>query len=601
MRPPQKTWTPDRFDWNYFTAYPTARRVVIVAQTTEMIRALTRGMAAEASTEPDPELIRRFLGSGGEDVFEILVRRHGPMVYRVCRRVAGHEQDAEDAFQATFLVLARNLRALRHVPSLASWLHGVARRVALKAKARVAALKRREQRAAAPESTAHVDPAWSDVGAALDEELGRLPERWRLPLVLCYLEARTQDEAARELGWGKSTLRRRLTEARAALAARLAQRGVWPTVLAGVLVSDCTSPAALPRELVGPTVGAAAAIASGRPGPTVAAGVSNLTEGVFTVSRLKLKVAALVAAVLVLGAGAPLRVSSAELPAGPAGVEEIRTADGPGPQKADTKPADELERWQGRWRVTTAAINGKDRKDERIGLAEIVVTGKKVTLRFRHGSPTEGASVDGELELIPIKAKKGALADPGFIVHMLIPVTGNYHFTNGQLVICYYEPGSEEGAERPAGFGSQEGSKRELYRLERVVDKEPPAQLTPKKRAQAPGEFGEGPEPAVPDLSGRWQGDEWGQIELAMTKRGTYVGTYTDTFGPVKGSVTLEWVPREQRFHGTWGEGKDRFGTISVRLHGREIRGAFTTDPASRISPGSPALSDLKWVPQPTR
>jgi hypothetical protein len=83
-----------------------------------------------------------------------------------------------------------------------------------------------------------------------------------------------------------------------------------------------------------------------------------------------------------------------------------------------------------------------------------------------------------------------------------------------------------------------------------------------------------------------------------MSKPGKYVGTYTDTFGPVKGSITLEWLPLEQRYQGKWGEGKDRFGTISVRLYGREVRGAFTADPGCKLWPGTPELSDLKWIPQ---
>lgn len=461
-----------------------------VARMTEMLRALTRGMAAEASVVSDRELVRRFLESGGEDAFEILVRRHGPMVYRVCWRVAGHDQDAEDAFQATFLVLARDLRTLRSLPSLASWLHGVARRVALKAKERAAALRRRERLSPARESAPPADPARAEVSAVLDEELSRLPERWRLPLVLCYLEQRTQDEAARELGWATRTLRRRLDEARAALATRLARRGVWPAVLAGVVLSDCVAPAAIPRALIGPLVHAATRIASRHPSAAeVADGVSTLTEGAFNVSQSKLKfaAAAFVAGALALGAGAALRTSSA---APPAGNELPTPANLPAPQPA---------------------------------------------------------------------------------------------------------PGNAEKDERPTPIAG------------------------PKRRVGFP-DGGDLHEPPPPDISGKWYGAEWGHVELAMSKPGKYVGTYDDTFGPVKGSITLEWLPLEQRYQGKWGEGRDRFGTISVRLYGRktrpyplydggavfmkpqehdgELRGAYTADPTCKLRPGTPALSDLKWIPQ---
>src|SRR5262245_39322251 len=167
-------------------------------------------MAAGAFGEQsDQQLVERFLGDRDPTVFEAIVRRHGPMVYRVCRGVLRQEQDAEDAFQATFLVLAQNLRAVRRQASLASWLHGVARRLALKARARAAAADRLGPRPAAPSASSLDDLTWREVRAALDAELVRLPKKWRLPLLLCYFEGRTQDEAARQLGWGKTTLRRR--------------------------------------------------------------------------------------------------------------------------------------------------------------------------------------------------------------------------------------------------------------------------------------------------------------------------------------------------------------------------------------------------------
>src|SRR5207253_11068614 len=130
-----------------------------------------------------------------------------------------HPQDAEDAFQAAFLVLARKLRTLRKHTSLASWLHGVAHRVALKARAQAAARRRREHQASRPGTRLPDEVTWGELRSALDDELSRLPDKWRQPLILCYLESRTQEEAAAQLGWSKSTLRRRLEEGRPALAA----------------------------------------------------------------------------------------------------------------------------------------------------------------------------------------------------------------------------------------------------------------------------------------------------------------------------------------------------------------------------------------------
>src|SRR4051812_42298634 len=206
---------------------------------------LTRQMAADAlADQSDRQLVERALAAPDEAVFLAILRRHGPMVLRVCRRVLRHEQDAEDAFQATFLVLAGKLGSVRRHASLASWLHGVAHRVALQARDRASTRRRHEQEAAAPRDAPPDDVAWGELRGVLDAELGRLPEKWRLPLILCYLDGRTQDEAAELLGWSKNTLRSRLGEARDALGRRLTRRGIaWPAALSAVLLSDCVAPA----------------------------------------------------------------------------------------------------------------------------------------------------------------------------------------------------------------------------------------------------------------------------------------------------------------------------------------------------------------------
>src|SRR5215470_12397436 len=138
------------------------------------LRRLTRGMAAETLTEQsDRALVELLLTGRDEAAFEILVRRHGPMVYRVCWRVLQQAEDAEDAFQATFLVLARNLAAVRDRDSLASWLHGVAHRIALKARSLGATRKRHEARAPVPSAVPPDDLTWKELRAVLDAELAR--------------------------------------------------------------------------------------------------------------------------------------------------------------------------------------------------------------------------------------------------------------------------------------------------------------------------------------------------------------------------------------------------------------------------------------------
>lgn len=255
------------------------------------LRRLTREMAAETLRDlSDQQLVKKILAGAEEPGFQAIVSRHGTMVYGVCWRVLQHQQDAEDAFQATFLVLARKLRTVRKHASLASWLHGVARRTALKAQARAATRRRHERRALAHQAAVPDDATQGELRAVLDVELARLPDKWRLPLILCYLEGRTQDEAADHLGFSKNTLRNRLDEARRMLTNRLKQRGVvWPAVFSGVLLSDCIALAAPAPGLFAVTVEAAAAVAVGKT-TAVSAKVAALTEGVLKAMLLsKLK------------------------------------------------------------------------------------------------------------------------------------------------------------------------------------------------------------------------------------------------------------------------------------------------------------------------
>jgi RNA polymerase sigma factor (sigma-70 family) len=176
----------------------------------------------------DRELLGRFVRERDETALALLMDRHGPLVRGVCRRLLHDDHDAEDACQAVFLVLARKAASIRKRTSLASWLHGVAYRVA--ARLRDNGHQRRTQIGLPrpePEAKPTADLSWREAQALLDEELQRLPERLRLPLVLCYLEGKTRDEAAGELGWRVSTFRGRLERARKLLRGRLERRGVF--------------------------------------------------------------------------------------------------------------------------------------------------------------------------------------------------------------------------------------------------------------------------------------------------------------------------------------------------------------------------------------
>jgi RNA polymerase sigma factor (sigma-70 family) len=234
-----------------------------------------RGLIAAESTGPmaDVELLERFTARREEAAFTALVRRHGPMVHGVCRRLLHNWHDAEDAFQATFLALARSAGAVGRGGSVGGWLHRVAYHAAVKAKARAA---HRDERERQVERRLVADPLAEVSGrellAVLDEELHKLPERLREPLVLCYLEGKTRDEATRELNWSLGTLKRRLEQGRAALHTRLAGRGVAPVaLLAAGIGTGAVSPA-----LAAATTGAALLVVSGKQA-VVPAGVGSLT------------------------------------------------------------------------------------------------------------------------------------------------------------------------------------------------------------------------------------------------------------------------------------------------------------------------------------
>ncbi|HEY1186953.1 MAG TPA: RNA polymerase sigma factor, partial [Gemmata sp.] len=174
----------------------------------------------------DRELLRRFQ-DGQEEAFAAILRRHGTMVLRVCRRVLGRQEDAEDAFQATFLVLARKAGAVAWHDSIGTWLHTAAHRLAREARRGAVRRHARETRRAVPAAgDALTEVTSRELLAVLDEELAALPDENRGPLILCCLEGMSGDEAARHLGCSESTVKRRLRQAREMLQSRLSRRGI---------------------------------------------------------------------------------------------------------------------------------------------------------------------------------------------------------------------------------------------------------------------------------------------------------------------------------------------------------------------------------------
>jgi RNA polymerase sigma factor (sigma-70 family) len=340
------------------------------------MRKLAEAQAARDVT--DGELLERFVRRREEAAFTLLVQRHGPMVLGVCRRVLGDEHAAEDAFQATFLVLARRAAAVRKRDSLGSWLHGVAQRIAGRARSQAATRRGHERRAVGMPSTQGCDElTWQELRRTLDEELAQLPEKYRAPLVLSYLEGKTHEQAAQELGWPKSSLSTRLGRGRELLRERLARRGV--TLSAGVLTAALAhqaAPAAVPALLTLATVRAAGAVVSGN---AAAAGVASrealgLAEGALKAlpaSRLKLLAALVVLAGVAAGGGILARRGEKVLPS------EARKEDGRPPA---ARPPEKAE---------GEAHTRADRYGDPLPEDAVARLG---TLRFRHGGKVQSVA-----------------------------------------------------------------------------------------------------------------------------------------------------------------------------------------------------------------
>jgi RNA polymerase sigma factor (sigma-70 family) len=257
---------------------------------------------------PDGALLERFASAHDDATFAVIVRRHGGMVLQLCRTLLGNYADADDAFQATFLVLARRAGSIRKNSSLASWLYGVAYRTALKARAANARRKNQEAHAGARPSTGPVDElTWREAQWIIHQELARLPEKYRAPLVLCYLQGKRHEDAERLLAWPRGKLRSMLERARQRLRQRLLLRGLGGSALLMASVGLGQTLSAAPAGVqVAKAVGAAASFATGQPAAgAVSAKVAALAQHVLqsmTTSKVSLTLGALLA-VAALGIG----------------------------------------------------------------------------------------------------------------------------------------------------------------------------------------------------------------------------------------------------------------------------------------------------------
>jgi RNA polymerase sigma factor (sigma-70 family) len=280
-------------------------------QMSEVVQHLRRAALPPAvSALSDGELLERFVSRRDEAALGVLVRRHGPMVWGVCRRALANDPDAEDAFQATFLVLVRKAACVAPREMVANWLYGVACQTALKARATAARRRARERQVEVmPEPEAPERDLGRDLRPLLDQELSRLPDKYRAAVVLCDVAGKSRKEAAQELGVAEGTVASRLARARAMLAKRLTRRGVAVSAAALAALPEYTA-ASVPPSVLASSIKAAALAAAGQAAAAgvISAEVAALTEGVLRamfVTKLKSALTVLlVAAVAGTGAGA---------------------------------------------------------------------------------------------------------------------------------------------------------------------------------------------------------------------------------------------------------------------------------------------------------
>jgi RNA polymerase sigma factor (sigma-70 family) len=452
-------------------------------QGTIILRQIRQLVAAQCpSQQLDRQLLERFIADRDEASFAALVQRHGSMVLGVCRSVLHHQQDAEDVFQAAFLVLARKAHTIRQQQALGSWLHGVAYRLALKSKAQASRRRAREKPAEDQFSATSADDlTWRELRVILHEELHRLPDKYRAPLLLCYWEGKTRDEAAEQLGLTGSALKKRLERGRNLLQSRLTRRGLAPSAaLFGTLLLENGARAAVCSVLTNSTAKAAVVFAGGKGGSAAAPATAAVTlaEGAIRAMHTTKWAMTALAATFLAGLGLALglvtqQVLQARQPDGQSNV--IAAVRGQQAGAADKEPAaqkKDQERIVGTWRVTKGRADGKDIPEGLTALGRLAFSKDgKVTLTM----------------LDEIKEGKYKLVGPGQIDMTLNAGKedglGIYKFEgDNRLTLCFdNRPG---GDKRPTEYSGEEGTDQVLLVLDRAKpgEEKPTAQELAKNK-----------------------------------------------------------------------------------------------------------------------
>jgi RNA polymerase sigma factor (sigma-70 family) len=437
------------------------------SQLTDVVQHLRRyALLRDGGGLSDGQLLECYLQGHEDAAFAALVRRHGPMVWGVCRRIIGSHHDAEDAFQATFLVLVRKAAAVQPRQMVGNWLYGVAYQTALKAKASASKRRTRERQVADMPEPEVAEDLLADLLPVLDRELSRLPDKYRVPVVLCDLEGKSYKEAARQLGCPEGTISARLSRARSMLARRLARHGL--ALSAGslaTLIAQNAASACVPPALISSTIKTVTLVAAGKVAAAVSANAAALVEGVvrtMLLSKLKcIPVLLLAISGLAFGVGVLRQAVATEQEEGAVPVKSAAFQLKPRfeafsvTQSRKTDP----ERILGSWRIAKARVHGREEPNETLALARMTF------------------SKDGKLAMTMATelAKEGTykIVGPGQIDLQLDTDMraglGIYKFEgDDRLYCCFNNDIDAKNAKRPTEFSAEKDTHLVLFILHRT-------------------------------------------------------------------------------------------------------------------------------------
>jgi RNA polymerase sigma factor (sigma-70 family) len=385
----------------------------------------------------DGQLLESYLGGREEAAFEALLHRHGPMVLGVCRRALRNEDDAHDAFQATFLVFLRKAATIIPRGMVGNWLHGVAYKTALKAQAMNRQRRAKEREAGANARPVAAHEALQDRLELLDEALSRLPAKCRSAIVLCDLEGKTIKEAAKQLNCPAGTVASRLAGGRALLAKRLTRYGLCLTaVTVAQGLAQGAVPPTIPTSLIASTVKAAAAVAAGQDVASVmSAKVVALTERVvqaMLIAKLKTLTTVLLALAVLVGGGVLCSYPTLKAEQAQAAVAAVVAS-------ANEKPRSDKELLQGTWLPVSGEQNGEKLPKEKFEGGKTVLKGDNITLQVLENGPAR----EGTYTINPDKKPKEIDMTFGNATMM-----GLYELKGKTLKVVMSERG------RPSDFGS---------------------------------------------------------------------------------------------------------------------------------------------------